>query len=384
MIAVIADDFTGAAEIGGVGIRHGFSVVIETKVDKNISADILIIATDTRSQTPEKAADVTQKITSELLALHPDFIYKKIDSILRGNVGAELTAQLITSGKQKAMLVPANPQLNRTIRDGIYYYNGIPLNEFSFTNGTSNARTSSRVLDLLGEAVRPFTSVVSIGDALPEKGLIIGNTSDTDDLDNWVRKIDSQTIPAGGSSFFDAILRAHPKQTANQKISPLRLGPKMMYICGSAFDNSRMLVQKARQAGHAVAYMPENLLTDDGPDHSLFARWKNEICDGLQKTGKVIVAIDKITGVQENVSCKIRQAVATAVQSVMNEAEIDELIIEGGATAYAVTQKLGYTRLYPVNELGPGSIRMKVRENANIFLTLKPGSYTWPDVIWPY
>ena len=59
-----------------------------------------------------------------------------MDSILRGNVGDELLAQLSVSGKERALLVPANPVLKRTIRDGIYYYDGIPLNELSFTNGS--------------------------------------------------------------------------------------------------------------------------------------------------------------------------------------------------------------------------------------------------------
>ena len=94
MIAVIADDFTGAAEIGGVAIRNGFQVVIDTKVDKEVKTDILIIATDTRSQGPATAALLIKKITCDLLELRPDFIYKKIDSILRGNVAEELLAQL--------------------------------------------------------------------------------------------------------------------------------------------------------------------------------------------------------------------------------------------------------------------------------------------------
>jgi len=109
MIAVIADDFTGAAEIGGVGIRNGFRVVIDTKVDSNLETDILIIATDTRSQNAEQAIALIKKTTLDLLALKPDFIYKKMDSILRGNVGDELLAQLSVSGIERALLVPANP-----------------------------------------------------------------------------------------------------------------------------------------------------------------------------------------------------------------------------------------------------------------------------------
>jgi uncharacterized protein YgbK (DUF1537 family) len=45
MIAVIADDFTGAAEIGGIGLNHGLRVLIETKVKAVSGIDLLIIAT---------------------------------------------------------------------------------------------------------------------------------------------------------------------------------------------------------------------------------------------------------------------------------------------------------------------------------------------------
>jgi hypothetical protein len=35
MIAVIADDFTGAAEICGIGLRHGLNVILETEAIKH-------------------------------------------------------------------------------------------------------------------------------------------------------------------------------------------------------------------------------------------------------------------------------------------------------------------------------------------------------------
>ena len=72
------------------------------------------------------------------------------------------------------------------------------------------------------------------------------------------------------------------------------------------------------------------------------------------------------------------------VENLVRNAQINELIIEGGATAYSIIQTLQYTKFYPTHELGPGSIRMKVEENKDIYLTLKPGSYVWPDSVWQY
>ena len=85
MIAVIADDFTGAAEIGGLAFSFGYKVAIITNFNKVPQVDVLVVATDLRSCTAEFAAKESERITSKLLELNPELIYKKIDSVLRGN-----------------------------------------------------------------------------------------------------------------------------------------------------------------------------------------------------------------------------------------------------------------------------------------------------------
>ena len=80
-IIVIADDFTGAAEIGGIGLRHGLKVAIETEPVDNNSVDLLVIATDTRSMNGNDAANYITEVTSKILSFNPFMIYKKIDSV---------------------------------------------------------------------------------------------------------------------------------------------------------------------------------------------------------------------------------------------------------------------------------------------------------------
>lgn len=384
MIAVIADDFTGAAEIGGVGIRNGFRVVIDTKVDGNADTDILIIATDTRSQNYERAAGVIKKITLDLLALKPDFIYKKMDSILRGNVGEELLAQLSVTGQKRALLIPANPVLKRIIEHGVYYYNGIPLNEFSFNTGSVNKRTSSKVVDLMGENTRAYTLVLSTNDDLPERGLIIGNTSSSGDLEKWVTKLDERTLSSGSSGFFDAILRSR-KDSGKEECSRVHLGEKILYVCGSAFINSRSLVKAAKEAGQEVIYMPEKLFCSKKEDARLIAEWTAAIVDSLKRKNKVIIGIDHLDcDADADLPDKIKKAMTDVVENVLNRTKVDELIIEGGSTSFSIIQRLNYTRFHPTHEFGPGSIRMRIEGEKGIFLTLKPGSYVWPESIWDY
>lgn len=384
MIAVIADDFTGAAEIGGVGIRNGFNVVIDTKVDGNVKADILVIATDTRSQHPGQAALLIRKTTLDLLALKPDFIYKKMDSIFRGNVGEELLAQLSVSAEKRVLLVPANPELKRTIKDGVYYYEGVPLNAFNFTNEIAQEKASPLVMDLIGESARACASVITTGEDLPEQGVIIGDTSSSGDLEKWAKKIDARTIPSGGAEFFDAILR-NRRNAGRKEVNRVQLGQKVLYVCGSAFMKSRMLVKAAREAGREVIYMPEKLFCSEERYPQLIAEWAAEIRDGLAGKNKVIAAIDNPhCPDKEHLPGRIKKAMADVVENLLKQAKVDELIIEGGATSFSIIQRLNFTRFYPTHEFGAGAIRMRIEEREDLFLTLKPGSYPWPGSIWEY
>ncbi|MDB5149076.1 MAG: hypothetical protein JWQ57_3096, partial [Mucilaginibacter sp.] len=79
MIAVIADDLTGAAELAGIGLNHGLKTEVSTTVDERCDADLLVIATDTRSLPVATAKDIIHHLSVQLLQLQPQFIFKKID-----------------------------------------------------------------------------------------------------------------------------------------------------------------------------------------------------------------------------------------------------------------------------------------------------------------
>jgi uncharacterized protein YgbK (DUF1537 family) len=89
MIVVIADDFTGAAEIAGISLRYGLTVDLCTSNILPSNADVVIVSTDTRSLSLNEALLKYKKILEQLKELSPSFFYKKIDSVLRGYVGEE-------------------------------------------------------------------------------------------------------------------------------------------------------------------------------------------------------------------------------------------------------------------------------------------------------
>ena len=92
MIGVIADDLTGAAELGAVGLRHGLRAEIVRSGKPSGRADLVCVDTDSRSCEPAAAAKRAAAAAKMLRAAGAKWIYKKVDSVLRGQVTAEVEA----------------------------------------------------------------------------------------------------------------------------------------------------------------------------------------------------------------------------------------------------------------------------------------------------
>lgn len=359
-------------------------MTVDTVVPPSTAADVLIIATDTRSKKSNEAAQVIGRVTRELLALKPEWIYKKTDSLLRGNVVPELLAQLNASGARKVLLIPANPALKRTIKEGVYYSDGVPLKDSSLAHISRERIVTSNVLELLDETFRTICAVSSTHQILPESTITIGNTEREADLLQWAVKLETGIIPAGGSNFFEALLAA---RGIFRHIAPysFSFGIKVLYICGSAFPGSREIVRLVERSGQYVSYMPKDIFCPGRETAQLTRAWSEAIIRALSEHDKVIMAVDGVDCEGEGqLSIQIRAVMAAAVRMIKEQIIIDELLIEGGATTFSIIESLGYSKFYPIQELAPGVIRMKVEEDPHLSLTLKPGSYQWPAPVWDF
>jgi len=80
-IAVIADDFTGAAELAGIALRYGLRLSVclhvESWQNDNISKDGFVINTDSRSMNKQDALAVTEQVFKQLQKLSVSILYKK-------------------------------------------------------------------------------------------------------------------------------------------------------------------------------------------------------------------------------------------------------------------------------------------------------------------
>lgn len=115
-LAVIADDLTGALDAGAPFADRGLRVRVATDVaalaDALDGAEVVAVSTRSREIAPAAARSAVAVVLAGLPAGVP--VFKKVDSRLKGNIAAELSA--FPAGP--VLAVPALPEFGRMVRGG--------------------------------------------------------------------------------------------------------------------------------------------------------------------------------------------------------------------------------------------------------------------------
>ena len=126
-VLVVADDLSGAADCAITWANWGLEAVValDAGTAGGEAAQVLAVDTDSRRLAPQDAAAVTQRAVERHAGPDCRVLYKKIDSTLRGNVGAEVAAA--AGAGRFAIVAPAFPAAGRTMQDGRVQVAGTPL-----------------------------------------------------------------------------------------------------------------------------------------------------------------------------------------------------------------------------------------------------------------
>ena len=399
---VIADDLTGAAEIAGIAFEHGLCTHLAICTDGESilsdicngsscitpsSVDVLVIATDTRSMTAHEASLQTLRLSSQLVS--PSFgggqgeapfgrgqgeaiLFKKTDSALRGHVVEELTAVMQTAGYERAVFLPANPSKGRVIRGGNYFVNGVPIHQTDFSFDPEFPAITSSMAERFPDAAAHH--------------ILMPDAVSADDMARVVHDYsDGHTLFAGAADLFTALLTSlfpqHPtlnrqkaasRRCVGEHSTFLGQGPQplvsiqtpTLFLCGSTQSTPP-------QIGLPVVNMPLSVYEGDEGPESWLQRAKEPY---TQNHGAILTISHRhLTG--RTVAVRTREAMAFVARELVRLLPPRQLIIEGGATAFACLQALGWSQLSVAGVLAPGVVALATPDGTTV--VLKPGSYAW-------
>lgn len=134
-IGIVADDLTGAMDAAVPFADRGLKTVVllDRAAPCDEDAAVLSIDTHSRDLSAAAAADAVRGAMQRVSA-SGRLPFKKIDSTLRGNLGAEIAAALQASGRRCAIVAPAAPSQGRVLRGGQLFVNGVRTGDASLTD----------------------------------------------------------------------------------------------------------------------------------------------------------------------------------------------------------------------------------------------------------
>lgn len=172
---VIADDLTGG-NATGVQLRQSnftsMSILTEDALETaaHADSDCVIYPTNSRAVPPEEAYRRVYNATRKLMSPDVKVYSKRVDSTLRGNLGAETDAMLdaLDDGRT-ALVVPTFPSSGRTVVGGYLLVNGMLLHKTDIAIDPKCPVNVSGVREIMEKQTKYRVGCVTVDDLMHGK-----------------------------------------------------------------------------------------------------------------------------------------------------------------------------------------------------------------------
>ncbi len=351
-LTIVADDLTGACDTGALFAARG-PVPVTVWPRRAVEAAVRVVDTESRTLTPEAAAD---RVTIVAARARSGSWFKKIDSTLRGPIGAEVDALMRALGATTAIVCPAFPAQRRVVLDRVLLVGGTPVAETPIARDPRFPGRSSSVVDLLRPQLDralawiPIDQLRAGPEALAARvrrlaGTVIVADGETDvDLDAIVEAALAVTptpLLVGSAGLAHALAT---RLGLLAERAELPAGPRWLVVAGSLHPATRRQIREARTAGLTVLATSERL-AGDGAD-------------------------------------AVARLIDQAVTALRRE-PWDLVVVTGGETAVALWTALGAERIELVGAPAPGLAfgQLRVPGRDPIPLLTKAGGFGPPDLL---
>jgi uncharacterized protein YgbK (DUF1537 family) len=318
--SIIADDLTGACDSAVAFTRRGLRVEVLLEKGAHLPADgVWAISTESRDVAEDTAVQRVGHWRVE--AGKTQEIFKKVDSVFRGNTFAEIREAVNCFPAELVVLSPAYPAMGRVVRGGVLFIEDASGNrQIDLREGLHRVGLNDFAVVSAGE--QSLRAAVEA-----RKTLVLCDGESEQDLRRIVaaaRGLGKKTLWVGSGGLANALAGELPAQHYQQECKAVE-GVVLLFV-GS---------------DHAVTQRQVEAL------RSSAAVWEASIdqFSGVEVEYEFVVLNVPRAGVTEN---QIRYAVSCLKQRVAC------CLMTGGDTAMLVCRALGMSSLVLTKEFAPG------------------------------
>jgi len=392
VLGISADDLTGAADAAAALARPGASVAISLDIRPPTAKDeraAFAVTTNSRSLPPQEVFDLVADSASHLRMGGASFVFQKLDSNLRGNVGATVAALLDIVGGP-VLLAPAFPLRGRTTVNATAFVDGVPVAETEMGRDPEAPVRHSHLPALLAEQWRGLTvttcplAVVRAGASairarLEPHAVIVADAETDADLDLLAEAVlmDPPLRAAAGSGGLAAALARRlygprPARTWPEE----RQGPVLAVLASSSHTLAVQVAHADTMSDATVVPFPcERLNWDEQPVPVLNAAIAAAVAALTNGKDTVIHAAGPLPKVEHPVDLVVEHLAHLGFVAV-KQGSPSALLLGGGATAHEVLGVLG-TRAVEIDDeplTGIAAGTISGGEMAARPVVLKPGA----------
>jgi D-threonate/D-erythronate kinase len=384
LIGVIADDFTGALDAGVEFVRAGLATTLIVRPEHLEPTPVQVINTNSRDA---DAAMARQQVTNAARQLLGRRMFKKIDSTMRGHIGAEIQALLGVTGLRKAVVCPAVIEAGRTVRDGQLYVDDVLLHESDFARDPRWPARTSNVASLVGvpathldlQTIRSGLSTLTRAIADAPTPVVTLDACCHADLAAIGRAIVAgQWLPCGALGLartWAGELTGAPH--AECAAGPQRANGPILVVAGSRHPNTLAQVDRL---------LAERSLTSieiDGTVASWHQKQWATIAEALAAGRSAVIHAQRTEiGEARGRQALVERAGALALRAC-RECELGGLVLTGGATASAICQTLEVdgVRILGALEVGIPWGKLRGGPASGLSIVTKAGGFGAPDAL---
>jgi 4-hydroxythreonine-4-phosphate dehydrogenase len=357
-IVIIADDLTGAADTGVAFAQAGRVVVIGmAPAGPCPECDVLVLTTESRDASREEAVARVREACRRSPTGESVWIYKKIDSTLRGHPAAELAVIMDVMRIERALAAPAFPAQGRTTVGGRQRLDGMPVERTPSGAGVASSDLIEifrkeaggrevRLLDLAG--VRRGAAEALLG---PGTGIVVADAETDGDLFALARAAIASGVRlfCGSAGLAHALARARPQMTTAPlpKPAPSPSGP-VLVVAGSRHPKTTRQVEFAARQGAVVVCLSQAFL---GGEDDALARISAEAAGHLRAGRDVILTAAGTADGSLGGRAVAGRLAQTAKRLV---AAVGGMVLTGGDIAAAVCEALEVSAIQLDGEVQPG------------------------------
>lgn len=388
-VAVVADDITGANDIGIMFAKKGMRAAVmpfKTTMDTMRFApyDVVVLDTDSRFDAPDAAAEKVRQATRLLMNAGFDLFYNKTCSVFRGNIGAAFDAMQDTLGQDCSMIVLGFPKMKRTTVEGIHYLDGELLEQSPFKNDPIHPANESRLQKILARQSARKSALFThemldgsieeqrqkLGELKAQNAYVIFDVRHQADLRTIAELICQERNICGSS----AIAEELPMHWGYQALADDRTpsifetdGKGTLVLAGSLTVATKGQVDCFKRGGGSFAELDPYQLMEKA-SQSYLAQIINAACESIERGRAFLIhSSNERETVLENkqkalalgmdavqLGRLISKAMGQIAKEVLDRTGARKLVVAGGDTSMAVNEALGIDLMKIISEIEPG------------------------------